>query len=74
MQLVFKMFIYIANSFSKIFVFAWDYPLKVRSFGFLKKQLRQMGSKYFLPLKINVFVLNNINSKVLAIPKTEETS
>lgn len=33
-----------------------------------------MGSKYFLPLKINVFVLNNINSKVLAIPKTEETS
>lgn len=33
-----------------------------------------MGSKYFLPLKINIFVLNHIpNFKVPAIPKTEET-
>lgn len=32
-----------------------------------------MGSKYFLPLKINIFVLKNIpNFKVPAIPKTEE--
>lgn len=33
-----------------------------------------MGWKYFLPLKIDIFVLNNIlNFKVPAIPKTEET-
>lgn len=33
-----------------------------------------MGSKYFQPLKINIFLLdNNPNFKVLTIPKTEET-
>lgn len=32
-----------------------------------------MGSKYYLPLKINIFVLKNIpNFKVPAIPKTED--
>lgn len=32
-----------------------------------------MGSKYYLPLKINIFVLKNIPKfKVPAIPKTED--